>query len=284
MSDPNPLRRNFMELARAQWQREKFVCVGLDTDWAKIPAGRRYAQKDDAIAIFNEHIIDQTGDVAGAYKLNLAFYLMHGEAGITALRRTILYIRKRFPVVPVILDAKFGDIGNTSEAYLAFALAMSADAVTLNPYLGQEAIAPFLKDKDLGCVILCRTSNEGGNEFQDLPAQGWGLQIYKHVAFHVANTERWKWNKNGNCMLVVGATCPDELQAIRKIAPDTPLLIPGVGAQGGELEKIVPHAMDSTGGGFLINSSRGITFAADPLTEALTLHASINALRKAARP
>ena len=280
MSDPNPLRRNFMELAKAQWEKKKFVCVGLDTDWAKIPPGQRYPEKDDAITNFNQHIVDQTGDVAGAYKPNLAFYLMHGEAGISALRRTILYIRKRFPDAPVILDAKFGDIGNTCEGYLAFALSMGADAVTLNPYLGREALAPFLNDKDLGCVILCRTSNEGGHEFQELTLSGRGALLYEAVANQIDFT----WNENKNCMLVVGATCPDELQAIRKIAPNIPLLIPGVGAQGGELEKIVPHAMDKGGGGFFVNSSRGIIFAKDPCAEALALHTSINTLRKAARP
>ncbi len=271
-----PKPRNFMALLRAQWVLEKFVCVGLDTEWEKIPPARRYPQKDDAITNFNENIIDRTGDVAAAWKLNLAFYLAYGEAGISALRRTILYAHKRFPEVPVILDAKFGDIGNASIGYRAFVKEIGADAITVNPYVGQIALKPFLDDPDLGVIVLCRTLNEGGGEFQSHRIVGSGRPLYHHVACNVTDD----WNKNSNnCMLVIGATCPDELRAVRQIVPDIPLLIPGVGAQGGKVENIVPYAMDSNGVGFIINSSRAIIFNPDPRQATIDLNNSINHLR-----
>lgn len=251
--------RNFRKMLEANWSAGKFVCVGLDTDLAKIPAVVQRDTPQLAISRFNCEIIRATKDHVCAYKPNIAFYEKHGDVGLLALRETIAISHFYAPNVPVILDAKRADIGNTNEGYVASAFEyFKADAVTVNPYLGAVALEPFLSQKEKGIFVLCRTSNAGADEFQDL------LVVDNHRLFErVARNVAGKWNKNGNCGVVVGATTPVELIQVRKIVGDMPILIPGVGAQGGDLEKTVLAGKNSRGQGMIINSSRGIIYASN---------------------
>lgn len=264
-----------MELLRGRWAEGKFACVGLDSELGKIPQVARvehefypsFTPQTDVIGTlvrFNELIIEATKDLVCAYKPNVAFYEAHGPTGIDALRVSIEYVHKVAPDVPVVLDAKDADIGNTNKGYVQFAFDhLKADAITVHPYLGGEALKPFLDRADKGIIILCRTSNPGAGEFQDLPVMiGEGIKartvpLYQLVARNVAE----HWNANGNCGVVVGATYPEELAEVRKIVGDMPILIPGIGAQGGDAEKTVKAGKDSRGQGMIINSSRGIIFA-----------------------
>lgn len=220
------------------------VSVGLDSDISRLPEG--YDQLS-----FNKAIIDATYDIVLAYKPNTAFYEAAGAEGITALKATCEYIHEKDPELPIILDAKRGDIGNTNNGYVAFAYDyLGADAITLHPYLGQEALSPFLERTDKGSIILCRTSNPGSGEFQD--------DLFERVAGAVAN----EWNKNGNCLLVVGATYPEEIAKVRETVGDTMwLLVPGIGAQGGDLEATLRSGLSKANDGLIINSSRDIIFA-----------------------
>lgn len=264
------MSRNFREILNPQWDAKKFVCVGLDSDAKKLPKS-----VEDQYH-FNLHIIDATRDVACAYKLNLAFY--RGSDGKMMLRRTIRDGMRLAPRALWILDAKYLDIGNTNDGYVAEAFEyFGVDAVTIHNYLGREATMPFLARKDKLIIVLCRTSNPGAGEFQDLTIDRTGFRkLYEVVAHNVAAS----WNTNSNCGLVVGATAPEELQRVRTHAPDLPLLIPGIGAQGGDLEATAQAA----GGKMLINSSRGIIFASSgddyfdaARREALKLDAAIRA-------
>lgn len=248
-----PTPQNFMELVERKWDEGKFVCIGLDSDVSKLPQKARSSKSAQAMVYFNKEIIDATHRIAAAYKPNIAFYEEEGGAGIDALEETIHYIKRVNPSVPVILDAKRGDIGNTNLGYVRSAFdRLRADAITVSPYLGRKALEPFLERTDKGIFILARTSNEGADEFQDLLVDG-ERPLYQVIADHAVN----QWNDGGNIGLVMGATNPEELGAIRGMFPEVPLLIPGVGAQGGDLEQVV----DAAQGRFLINSSRGIIFA-----------------------
>ncbi|MBI3632940.1 MAG: orotidine-5'-phosphate decarboxylase [Candidatus Vogelbacteria bacterium] len=271
--------RNFIQLIKSRWEEEKFVCVGLDSDYEKIPnclkrTVRGLASHSKIIFRFNRDIIDATKDLVCAYKPNSAFYEAYGDEGIKALKKTCDYILKTAPTVPIILDAKRGDIGRTNEMYAKFAFDwLRADAITVNPYLGGKSLSNFLNRKDRGIIILCKTSNEGSNEFQK--------NLYKKVAKNVVE----KWNKNSNCLLVAGATYPRELKEIRKIVGDLPLLIPGIGKQGGDLEAVIKNGQDSKGQGMIINSSSGIIFASSgkdfaeaARNETLKLHEAISKL------
>jgi orotidine-5'-phosphate decarboxylase len=231
-------------------KNNSLLCVGLDPDLAKLPTGH------DQLS-FNKAIIDATHDVVCCYKPNSAFYEAAGAEGIQALKETCEYIRENYPDIPIILDAKRADIGNTNIGYMQFCYDyLDADAVTLQPYMGGEAIQPFLDREDKGVVVLCRTSNAGSAEFQDLQVDK--KPLYQVVAQKVAD----EWNKNNNCMLVVGATYPDEITKVRSIVGDDMwFLIPGVGAQGGDVEATVTAAANNEKNGFVINSSRGIIFA-----------------------
>ena len=255
-------RDSFIKLLKRKWKQKKFVCVGLDSQYDKIPERvRRNIGIKEAIEKFNKEIIDATHDLVCAYKPNIAFYEAGGVKGLAALIETTSYIHKKYPDIPVILDAKRADIGSTNEGYVkAIFEILGADAVTVQPYLGKEAIEPFLEQKDKGIIILCRTSNPGAGEYQDLivnhPVLG-RVPLYQVVAYQVVND----WNKNGNCCLVVGATYPDESAIIRKIAPNLPFLIPGIGKQGGDIKKAVVASKDKRNEGMIINSSRGIIFA-----------------------
>lgn len=274
-------KRNFRELLEAQWARENLVCVGLDSEYEKIPECVRRKDIASTIAAFNYAIICATKDVVCAYKPNIAFYEAHGSEGLMALQQTIADIRMLAPDVPVILDAKRADIGNTNIGYVKEAFEfLNADAITVHPYLGKEALQPFLDDPDKGIIVLCRTSNLGASEFQDLSVNG--EPLYSVVARHVAS----EWNTNGNCALVVGATRPDELRLVREIVGDMLILIPGIGAQGGNIKEIVSAGADSRGKGIIINSSRDIIFASKEKDfaeaarrETLKLRDAINSFR-----
>lgn len=235
-------------------KHNSLVCVGLDSAIEKIPAhlqNERYPQ-----FAFNKAIIDATAAYVCAYKPNSAFYEARGEAGMKELKMTFDYIKNTHPEIVTILDAKRADIGSTNEGYVKFIFDyLGADAVTLHPYLGKEALTPFLMREDRASIILCRTSNKGAGEFQDLMVEN--EPIYIHVARKIADS----WNKNNNCMLVVGATYPEEMKKVRSQVGDIPFLVPGVGAQGGDVEKTVKAGLDSKKRGMIINSSRGIIFA-----------------------
>lgn len=226
-----------MEMLQAKWDEGKFVCVGLDASEDKLPAtgylpiNEGGYNPDRPQFAFNRAIVDATKDLVCAYKPNLAFY--RGAYGKAVLFDTIAYIRKSAPGVLVILDAKQADIGNTNDGYVAedFGSYYGADAITVHPYLGMEAMKPFLDQADKGIIVLCRTSNPGAGEFQDLPTymnqtderdiRMWPL--YQQVAWNISSS----WNYNGNCAVVVGATYPSELAEIRQIVGDMPILIPG---------------------------------------------------------
>lgn len=235
-------------------KNNSLICVGLDSDINKLPEMVKVYHHPQFV--FNKAIIEATYDLVCAYKLNSAFYEALGTPGIKELKETCDFIHKAHPEMPIILDAKRADIGSTNEGYVTFAFDwLGADAITLHPYLGREALKPFLERKDKGCIILCRTSNPGAGEFQDLIVDG--EPLYQKVAKKVVS----EWNANGNCMLVVGATYPEELEKVRKIAGDMTFLVPGIGAQGGDVEKTVRAGKNSVGAGMIINSSCGIIFA-----------------------
>lgn len=264
--------RNFREMLEAKWAEGKFVCVGLDSDLGQIPKVCRKRRVPDTIAYFNLEIVDATKDISICYKPNFAFYLMCGKDGLLALQRTVQYIKIVTPKTLVILDCKDADIGSTSEAYAEYFFeVLGVDAITTNPYLGGEALKPFLDQRDKGIIVLCRTYNPGAGEFQDLivnmvdPVENGDrlVPLYQCVAERVAKV----WNLNNNCGLVVGATYPDELRIVRKIVGDMPILIPGVGFQQKDVpiekqvEQVINAGKDSRGRGMIINSSRGIIFA-----------------------
>jgi orotidine-5'-phosphate decarboxylase len=249
------------------------VCVGLDPDVAKIPA--RFAKSSQPILDFNKEVIDATHDLVCAYKPQIAFYSAVGAE--RQLELTIEYIRQRAPHAIVILDSKRGDIGNTATAYAAEAFERyKADAVTINPYMGEDTVRPFVKDARYAAVVLCRTSNSGARDFQDLLIEG--KPLYQHVALRAAS----KWNELKNILFVVGATYPEEMAQLRKAHPEITFLVPGIGAQGGDLKATLDNGLDANKQGLLISSSRQIIFAGDHAAirqAALELRDGINALR-----
>src|SRR5712692_836629 len=243
------------------WQQGNFVCVGLDSDYERIPAMvKSRGSIEEALFVFNRDIIDATHDLICAYKPNAAFYEAQGDQGFRAWCRTVEYIRETYPYIPIILDAKRADIGSTNVGYVQAAFdIIGVYGITVHPYLGKEALAPFLARKEKGIIVLARTSNPGADEFQDLPVGGAQEPLYQVVARHVANA----WNTHGNCAIVVGATYPAELEKVRAIVGDMPILIPGIGAQGGEVEATVSAGKDSRGWGMIISASRSIIFASN---------------------
>lgn len=250
--------RNFRELLEGQWEQGKFLCVGLDSDFEKIPESARGKGVRETIVGFNRAIIDATKDLICAYKPNSAFYEAYGDEGWSALRETIQYIHEAAPELPVILDAKRADIGNTNKGYVVSAFDhLRADAITVHPYMGGESIKEFLARKDKGIFVMCKNSNPGSGEFQDLEINGQPLYI------HVARSFAEKWNINKNCGLVVGATYPVDIKRIRETTPEMPLLIPGIGAQGGELEQSVKNGKDTGGRGFILSTGRVILYASN---------------------
>jgi orotidine-5'-phosphate decarboxylase len=248
---------DFLKKLQPLWDQGKFVCVGLDSDLEKLPPHLRNGSIVQSVINFNREIIDATVDLVCCYKPNSAFYEALGpDDGFVALLNTIQYIRSQKPNVPIILDGKRGDIGNTNEAYAVAAFdELQVDALTINPYLGKNANAPFLNRKDKGIIVLVKTSNEGSDEFQNLHIGK--KYLFEVVAEHVAH----EWNKNGNCAIVVGATYPEELKNVRKIVGDMPILIPGIGSQGGDIKATVQAGKNKINQGMIINSSRGIIYA-----------------------
>ncbi len=279
--------RNFMELLENQFSLGKAVCVGLDSDFEKIPSF--FNLKDltgqvstfETVVTFNRFVIGETKDLVCAYKPNIAFYGAYGLEGLSALHRTIEIIHELAPDVPVILDGKWGDTDNTNNAYVKMVFDwLQADAITVNPYMGGESLQPFLARKEKGIFVLCKTSNPGSRSFQNSDiAHNYDGPPYTTLYKTVAKTFMRDWNENGNCGFVVGATYPHELSEIREIVGDMPILIPGIGAQGGDLEATVKAGKNSLGAGMIINSSRGIIFSENPRDETEKLHEAINTFR-----
>jgi orotidine-5'-phosphate decarboxylase len=252
---------SFVEkLQTAQAVNDSWVCVGLDPVLDRMPAPM--LPYDDPYLPFLKAIVDATADLVCAYKPNLGFFLALGGAGTIALERIIAYIPDD---IPVILDGKFNDIGNTAQAYALGAFdTLGVDAVTVNPYLGVDGIAPFLDQPDRGAYVLARTSNRSARDLQDLRIIGsTDSESSPPTLFEIVSHHARAWNAQlpGTCGLVVGATYPQELATVRNHAPDLPFLIPGVGAQGGDLTAAVRHGPAADGTGPVINTSRGVLYA-----------------------
>ena len=253
-------------LGNAARANRSLVCVGLDVDPALMPVSD--------VRTFNRAIVDATKDLVCAYKPNIAFYEALGIEGLEALRDTVAYIRKVAPDVVLLCDAKRGDIDSTSAKYAEAMFGYwGFDAVTVNGYLGEDSLLPFFNYADRGVFVLCRTSNPGAHEFQDITispdgpegpvsVMGQEMPLYEWVAVRAA-----EWNTRGNLGLVMGATSPDQLRAVRRRCPDMPILIPGIGAQGGELEAAVKNGVSRSRdrraalSNVLVNSARGIIYA-----------------------
>ena len=248
----------FTDKLRAAWAtNESLVCVGLDPEPARFPAPLRNAP--DRVFDFCRAIVDATADLVCCFKPQIAHFA--AQRSELALERLIAHIHREHPGIPVILDAKRGDIGSTAGHYAVEAFdRYGADAVTANPYLGRDSVQPFLDRVDRGVVLLCRTSNTGARDLQDLPVRGSdgsAIALYQHVATLVAR----EWNGNGNCALVVGATYPRELAQVRALVGDMPVLVPGVGAQGGDVDAVIGNGCDAQGAGLIVSSSRAILYA-----------------------
>lgn len=239
------------KLESSRVKNNSLLCVGLDPDLPKLPP--HIAKLPHPYFEFCKAIVDATADLVCAFKPNSAFFEGAGAVGIEQLKQLCDYIKESYPAIPIILDSKRADIGNTNNGYVKHSFEyLGVDAVTVHPYLGQEALEPFLSQKDKGIIVLCRTSNPGSGEFQDIVFDG--KPLYQVVAKKVAT----EWNTHKNCLLVVGATYPEEIAEVRKIVgSDITLLIPGVGAQGGDVEKTVKAG----GENIMINSSRAILYA-----------------------
>ncbi len=250
--------RNAPEMLAAHFASGRHLCVGLDPVLERLPVS--VAPEGDAaerVVAFGRALVEATAGVAAAYKPNSAFYEALGEGGFRALRETVAAIRELAPEAIVLLDAKRADIGSTNAGYVTAAFdELGAEAITVHPYLGGEALAPFLERAEKLVFVLARTSNPGAGELQDLNADG--LPLYRQVARAVAG----RWNANGNCGLVVGATYPEEMAAIRGDVPAAmPFLIPGIGAQGGDLDAVVAAHREAGSDAYLIAASRSIIYA-----------------------
>lgn len=269
----------FNDLHQRWFHHNTLVCVGFDPDPDRIPA--HFGQGKAAILAWAQTIVDQTADLCCAYKPQIAHFAALGAEDV--LLDIIAYIRTHAPGVPVILDSKRGDIGSTAERYAREAFErFAADAVTINPYLGVDSIAPFTQYHDKGVIVLCRTSNESAMELQNLRLEN-GRTLYQQVAYQAAG----QWNEHGNLGLVVGATWPKEMSEIRAIVGDMPFLVPGLGAQGGDAAEVMRRGKTADGAGLIISSSRAIIFAsqgedfAEQVRQAtLKLHGQINELRQ----
>ncbi len=245
---------SFMHNLQASWaSNNSLLCVGLDPDLNKMPD--HLENQPDAIYHFCQAIIDATADLVCAFKPQIAYFA--GESAEEQLEAVIDYIHVNYPEIPVILDAKRGDIGATAAQYAREAFERyQADALTVNPYMGFDSIEPYLAYPDCGLIVLCRTSNPGGSDLQNLEVAG-GMKLYQHVASLVAE----KWNPHGQTAMVVGATFPQELADVRSLVGDMPLLVPGIGAQGGDVQATVHAGKTAAGTGLMISSSRNILYA-----------------------
>jgi len=237
-------------------KKRSFLCVGLDTDLNKIPP--HLLKSEDPIYDFNREIVDATQDISIAYKPNLAFYESQGAAGWNSLEKTVDYIKRNYPDIFLIADAKRGDIGNTSGMYAkAFFENMDFDAITISPYMGKDSVSQFLNYKDKWVILLAVTSNPSATDFQFISNTDSGEELFKSVVKAGNN-----WGSANNIMFVIGATRAEMLKEIRAIAPDSFLLIPGIGAQGGSLESVVRYGMNKQCG-LIVNSSRSIIYASN---------------------
>ncbi|MHB1897039.1 MAG: orotidine-5'-phosphate decarboxylase [Metallibacterium sp.] len=261
----------FMQQLAAAWQRnDSLLCVGLDPEPERFPVALR--ERPDALFEFCRRIVDATADLVCCFKPQIAHFAAHRAED--ALERLIAHIHAQHAGIAVILDAKRGDIGSTAAYYASEAFdRYQADAVTLNPYLGGDALAPFLQRADKGAILLCRTSNVGARDLQDLLVDG--KPLYQHVALRAARD----WNMHGNCALVVGATYPDELAQVRALVGDMPLLVPGVGAQGGDAEAVVTRGCSSAGTGLMVSASRAVLYASSGDDYAVAARAAAQQLR-----
>jgi orotidine-5'-phosphate decarboxylase len=269
------MNASFAKLQQRIEKTQSHLCVGLDVDIAKIP--ERFQKEKHPQLAFNKWLIEQTAPYVAAYKLNLAFYEARGAQGMQELEETLAWVRSFDESIWLIGDAKRGDIGNTSAAYATSLFDhLNFDAATINPYLGQDAIQPFLDRQDKVSIVLCKTSNPGSGEIQDAlvvsEEKGTPRPLYEHVAERVAQ----HWNQNHNCMLVVGATYPEQLAQIRKCVGDEMFfLIPGIGAQGGDLQKTLEAGLNAQRTGVLITTSRQVIYAEDPKSVVQDLHEQI---------
>lgn len=246
---------NFLDKIKSKWDQQKFLCINLD-------------QSDSSS---NQKIIDDTRQLVCAYKLNSAFYEAAGLEGRQSLEKTIAYLIKNHPDIPIILDAKRSDTANTDKEYARDAFDnLKVDGLTINPYPGRDALQPFLDFTDKAIFVWVKSSNPGSSEFQDLLVGKSEEPLYQVITKHVVD-----WNSNKNCGLVVGATYPEQLQNIRRIAPNLPILVPGIGVQGGDLKATVKNGLDAMGGGLIIAVGRSIIFANNPKQAALDLHQQI---------
>lgn len=276
-------RSSFREMLAQRWAQGKFVCVGLDTSLDRVPPVCHDLEPEVASWLkFNQALVEATGELALAFKPNLAFYLAYGHEGVRVLEATCRFIKEKYPEVVLILDMKSADIGSTNEGYARFAFDVcGADAITVHHKHGMLAMKPYLDRADRGVIVVVRTSNPGADEFQmvtevvqdgDYPilktvpgcnlivGQGYmchSLSEYERVALHVAKL----WNTNGNCAVVAGATNAGLARIRQIIGDEMPILIPGIGAQGGDVEQTVKAGRNSRGEGMIINSSRGIIYA-----------------------
>jgi orotidine-5'-phosphate decarboxylase len=256
---------NFINKLSAAWAaNDSLLCVGLDPDIARMPPSLQ--DQPDGIVTFCNAIMDATFDLACSFKPQIAYFAALGaERQLEAICR---YAREKYPHIPLILDAKRGDIGATAHQYAREAFdRYGADAVTVNPYMGFDSVQPYMAWEERGVIVLCRTSNPGGSDLQFLKVDG--TPLYQHVARLVAE----KWNRNGQCALVVGATFPQELAQVRAIVGDMPLLVPGIGAQGGDVAATVRAGKTAAGMGMMVNSSRAILYAAQEPGEDYTMAA-----------
>jgi orotidine-5'-phosphate decarboxylase len=254
------------KLEAATARNGSLLCVGLDPDPARLPI--------DDVGEFNRAIVEATADLVCAYKPNLAFYEALGEDGYAALRETLAAIP---PDIPTIADGKRGDIGNTARAYARAVFdVLGFDAVTVNPYLGGDSLEPFIEREDRGVFVLCRTSNPGAADIQDLAvaSDGGSRPLYEVLAELARG-----WDSRGNVGLVTGATYPEELRRVRELCPDMVLLVPGVGAQTGDLAAAVRGGVDARGGGMLVNASRGVLYASKGADFAEAAREAARALR-----
>jgi len=244
---------NFIKKLETCWESSgSLLCVGLDPNWEKIP--KHLKSHPEPIFEFCKAIVDATHDLVCAYKPQIAYFA--GLAAEDQLQKTLNYIRMTYPHIPIILDSKRGDIGSTATMYAKEAFERyQADAVTVNPYMGQDSVQPFLDYADKGTILLCRTSNPGASDIQDLVVDS--QPVYEKVASMISN----RWNSNKNCCIVVGATWPNQMQRLREITGNMPFLVPGVGAQGGDVQALVNAGQTADGKGLIINSSRGVIYA-----------------------
>jgi orotidine-5'-phosphate decarboxylase len=272
----------FVQRVERAWNAgQTLLCVGLDPDPARLP--KHLADADYPMFEFGRAIVDATADLVCAFKPQIAYYA--AARAEDQLEMTIAHIRRRHPGIPVILDAKRGDVGSTAEMYAKEAFERyQADAVTVNPYLGFDALAPFLAHADKGVIVLCRTSNPGARDVQDIESKG--RKLYQIIAEKAARD----WNAKGNVLLVVGATYPEELAQIRAIVGDMPILVPGVGAQGGDVGAVVANGATADGTGLIISASRAVLYAGGgkdyaqaARSAAQKLRDEINLCRKAGR-